>query len=286
MTGLEPALPALHELGRDLLATTKRQRWTTLARPFVALAVFVGLALAGWWVLTPFAVFAVFVAVVTATHDVVHRGLGLSRRATDLWLFVLGALLGASGHSYRMTHLRHHRVFPCSDGADEDPEGAPADMTFWQAVLHGPTFLPKLWWWSMRRADARLRRWLIAEAAVAPSLFVLGLVFWPASVLPSSIGLLGYLVMVINGSWVFPLMTVHLPHRDHGDTPLTATHTVRDPLVSRLFLELTYHLEHHLYPQVPTHNLAALSKRLEPTLRRHGVVPQRLFFRRTRPPTW
>lgn len=270
-------LPTLAALGTDLLTTSRRQRWVTLGRPFIALGTYVAIAILGWWPLAPIAVFGVFVAVVTATHDVVHRGLGLSRRATDGWLFILGALLGASGHSYRASHLQHHRVFPGPD----DPEGDPARMSFWQAILHGPTFLPRLWWWSLKRAGTSTdRTWLVAEAAVPVSALLIGIVFWPNSFLPHSLGLLGYLVMVVNGSWVFPLMTVHLPHRDYGDTPLTQTHTVRDPIVSRVFLELTYHLEHHLYPQVPTHHLTELANRLEPFLADAGVEPQRLFFRR------
>jgi beta-carotene hydroxylase len=44
-------------------------------------------------------------------------------------------------------------------------------------------------------------------------------------------------------------------------------------VIPALFLELTYHLEHHLYPQVPSHNLPELSRRLEPVLRQAGVVP-------------
>lgn len=268
-------LPSLADLGTELTTTTRWQRWLTLSRPFAAIALYVGVAKAGWWPLAPIAVFLVFVAVVTATHDVVHRALGLSRRATDRWLFILGAMLGASGHSYRATHLQHHRVFP---GAD-DPEGEPARMTFWQAVIHGPLFLPKLWVWSFQRSKKIERRWLLAEASVAPIAILVGVAVWPGSIWPGSFGLLAYVVMVLNGSWVFPLLTVHLPHRDYGDTRLTQTHTVRDPIVSRLFLELTYHLEHHLYPQVPTHHLAELGDRLEPFLRDQGVVPQRLFFR-------
>jgi len=272
-----PALPTLLELGPDLTTTTRRQRWVTLGRPFAALGVFVVTVRFGWWPLAPLAVFLVFVAVVTATHDVVHRSLGLSRRATDWWLFVLGGLLGASGHSYRATHLQHHRVFPGPD----DPEGDPARLTFWQSILQGPLFLPKLWWWSFRRARSGAeRRWLVAEALVAPTATIVGVALWPNSIWPHSLGLLGYIVMVWSGSWVFPLLTVHLPHRDYGATALTQTHTVRDPLIPAIFLELTYHLEHHLYPQVPTHHLAALAERLEPALTEAGVVPQRLFFKR------
>jgi hypothetical protein len=55
------------------------------------------------------------------------------------------------------------------------------------------------------------------------------------------------------------------------DTPLTQTRTLRGRVVPAIFLELTYHLEHHLYPQVPSHNLPELARRLDPFLQRAGV---------------
>jgi beta-carotene hydroxylase len=43
-----------------------------------------------------------------------------------------------------------------------------------------------------------------------------------------------------------------------------------------LFLQHTYHLEHHLYPRVPAHNWLELSRRLDPHLDAAGVAVQRL----------
>jgi len=259
----DPALPSLQALGRDLLVTTSRQRRVALARPFVLLALYIGLcALKLYW-LTPIVVFLIFVAIVTVTHDVVHGSLGLDRRGTDIALFVFGAFLLASGHSYRISHLQPHRVFP----GDNDPEGDPARMTFWGAVRHGAVFLPRLWIWAHRRANRADRIWMRAEALWALGFLVVGGLLWnltPAVLL--------YAVLVVTGGWVFPLLTVHLPHRDYGDTPLTQTHTLRGRIIPSLFLELTYHLEHHLYPQVPSHHLRALSDRLEPFFDKAGVV--------------
>ena len=76
--------------------------------------------------------------------------------------------------------------------------------------------------------------------------------------------MLVYAVMAIVGSWVYPLLTVYLPHHDYGDEPLTQTRTLRGRIIPAIFLELTYHLEHHLYPQVPSHHLPELARRLDP----------------------
>ena len=262
-------MPSLEALDRNLLMTTRSQRRLALARPFLGVAAYALAAYAGQWWLTPILVFLVFVSVVTVTHDVVHGSLGLSQRQTDWALFALGAVLLESGHAYRATHLRHHRVFPGPD----DPEGDPARMSLLKTILWGPMFLPRLWLWSYARSrpGGAMRRWLVVEAVWALAVPIAGL--W---LLPRSPAVLVFSALAIVGSWVYPLLTVHLPHRDYGDTPLSQTHTLRGRIIPALFLELTYHLEHHLYPEVPSHNLPALSRRLDPLLRDAGVRPRRV----------
>lgn len=264
----EPPLPSLSFLGEDLSITTSKQRWLALSRPFIGILAYSGAAWAGWWFLTPVLVFLIFVAVVTVTHDVVHGSLGLSHRQTDWALFVLGAVLLESGHAYRLTHTQHHRVFP----GEDDPEGQPSRMTFWQAVCYGPLFLPRLWWWAFQRAGRTQERvWLLLEAVWAFGVLIGGFALWlwmPA--------LLVYATLVIVGSWSYSLLTVHLPHHNYGKTPLLQTSTLRGTIIPTLFLELTYHLEHHLYPQVPSHHLPELSRRLEPLFRQYGVEPVRV----------
>jgi fatty acid desaturase len=257
-------LPSLRELGDDLLVTTPRQRWIALTRPYVGAAVFAAVAWLGWWWLTPIVVFAIFVAVVTVTHDVVHRTLGLTEDETDRWLFLLGLVLLESGHAYRITHRQHHRLFPSPD----DPEGYPADLSFLGAVCYGPVFLIRLWLWSFRRACLRDRVWLALEGVAPVAAVIGGALLWPVT--PA---LLVYAVMAIAGSWVYPLLTVYLPHHGYGDEPLSQTRTLRGRLIPAVFLELTYHLEHHLYPQVPSHHLPELARRLDPHFARAGVRP-------------
>jgi beta-carotene hydroxylase len=259
------ALPAFNDIAADLARPTKREAFVVLVRPFLCTLAYVAFALLGWWPLAPVAVFALFTAIVTSTHDAVHGSLGLSKRATEWWLFALGALVLESGHAYRLTHLRHHKVFPGPD----DPEGEPARLTAWGAVAAGPTFLVRLFVWAWKRNVDRA--WLGAEAAWAIGVALVALAVAPWTLWP-----LCYVVMVLAGSWSYPLLTSHLPHRDYGDSVLTQTHTLRGRIIPALFLELTFHLEHHLYPRVPTHKLNALSRRLEPYFARNGVTPWRV----------
>jgi beta-carotene hydroxylase len=54
---------------------------------------------------------------------------------------------------------------------------------------------------------------------------------------------------------------------------LEQARTMRGTIVPALFMNLTYHLEHHLYPQVPGMNLRRLALRLDPLLAARGLRP-------------
>lgn len=265
---MQLTLPRLAELGPDLVGTSRPRRWLALGRPFVYLAVYGAAAVAGLWPLALVALFLLFAAVISATHDLVHGTLGLTRRGTNWALFVVGELLLVSGHAYRETHQQHHRVFPGPD----DPEGQAARWTPLQAFLRGPLHTPRIWWWAFRRARRRDRRaWLLAEAAVPPAALAAG-----AALLPWTPAVLVYVALVIAGGWLYPIVTVLLPHWRFGETSLTQARTLRGRLVPALLLEQTYHLEHHLYPGVPSHKLPELARRLDPYLGSAGVHPPRV----------
>lgn len=246
-------LPTLSSLGDDLTVTGSGRRLVTLGRPFACAAV--ALAVSGHPALVVVAMVPLFLSVVVAAHDLVHGTLGLSRRAESVLLCLVGLIVLESGHAYRVSHLQHHRRWP---RPGDDPEGDPARMPLWRALAEGPVFLPRLWWWAWRRRPDQ-RPWLALEAAAVPALASAG----PLTGQP---GLTLYAALCVAGSWTYPVATVHLPHR--GDTldPLRATRTLHGRVLPRLLLELSYHLEHHLYPAVPTHRYAELSRRLRPHL--------------------
>jgi beta-carotene hydroxylase len=182
----------------------------------------------------------------------------------------MGALLLQSGHAFRYTHLFHHTH--CLE--HDDLEGAPARMDLWRVLLSGPGYLPTLWRKALREAAPRERRWIAAELGLA--LAIAGtatyLSHWSAAPLV-------YCALVYAGGWAYPLTTAYLPHYKPGATPLAQARTLRGALVPALFMNLTYHLEHHLYPQVPSMNLRRLAIRLDPLLAARGMaVPEPLFF--------
>ncbi len=266
-SNIPPGLPTLAELGHDLLQTTPQQYVITLARPFLCVGLYVVFAALGWWPLAVVAVMLLFITIVQSAHDLAHQVLGLPRWFNETMLCLVGMLVLESGHAYRVTHLQHHRRFP----ADDDPEGDPARMSFWRSITEGPIFLFRLWVWAWQRAPAE-RGWLAVEAGWFVGVVIAGLMLWRQQ--PA---LLIYTLLVILGSWVYPLSTVHLPHNANGKNALFQTYTLRGRIIPALFLELTYHLEHHLYPAVPSHHYQELSRRLEPYFEQEGVEPVQVW---------
>lgn len=266
MTPAVTRLPTLAALGLDLLHTSRRRRVVVLARPGVLAGAALACALSSRPLLVVVLMVPLFLSVVVAAHDLVHGSLGLSAGLTDVLLSVVGLVVLESGHAYRCSHRRHHRQWP--DGVD-DPEGELARMTLLRVLLEGPVFLPRLWWWAWRRHPGQ-RRWLAVEAAGC-------LVLLAGGPLTGSGALTLYALLCVLGSWTYPLLTVHLPHRAGTRDPLLATRTLRGRVLPRLLLELTYHLEHHLYPAVPSHRYAELARRLDPHLSAAGVAPDRVW---------
>jgi len=257
-------LPTLPELGMDLLDTNPWQRAQPLLMPYFWSIAFMAAWQVGLYWLSFLSLVMVFSASSTSTHDVVHGSLGLNRQWTERLLFLLGAPVLESGHAYRLTHIEHHRTFPSHD----DLEGQAAMLPVWRVLLEGPAFLFRLWIWAWRKTSKMpvQRRWLILELLLPMVGLVIGWLSRPVTDAP-----LAYVVCVLISSWFYPLFAVHLPHRHYGETRVSHAWTLRGLIIPRLFLPLAFHLEHHLYPKVPSHNLPKLAKRLEPWLIQHQV---------------
>ena len=132
--------------------------------------------------------------------------------------------------------------------------------------LAGPAHQLNLFVWAWRHASAEERRWMLAEAiGVAGLLGLAGYTRLPAAWL--------YIALVTAGAWLYPLATVWWPHRGTGETPFEHTRLFRGRWVPALFLQHTYHLEHHLYPMVASANWQRLSQRLDPILAERQIKP-------------
>lgn len=260
-------LPRLSELGTDLLSVSRSRRVFLLARPLAMVALYAGLAAAGWWPVAIAVVVALFPVMVAVIHDLLHRSLGLSDRGNRGWLTVMAVLVLQSGHAIQATHLEHHRRFPDS----EDPEAYVARMPLWRALLEGPVYPYRLWQWA-RRHRPGLRARVSVEAAAHTVLGLTSLALLPLTPVPFV-----YAAVMFVGCSLFPAVSVNLLHHLEGDSPLTWTRTVRGIVLPVITLGSGYHLEHHLYPRVPSPNYARLARRLRPELDGRAVHGYRLI---------
>jgi beta-carotene hydroxylase len=262
--------PRLSELGLDLLRLTPAQRILTLLLPFIFAGIYFVGAFYGHWVVAVGAlVYLSFITYGSTSHDLVHRNLGLSPRVNEFFLAVIELISLRSGHAYRLAHLHHHARFPQAD----DLEAAAAKKTLCGALLEGVTFHFRLWFWAVKRTGKGERSLILLEGSLVALLILSSVLAIPLTTVP-----LGYVILMVVGAWITPLVTSYVPHDPNGKNPLEQTRVFRGRVLSIIALEHLYHLEHHLYPAVPHQNWPLLAKRLDPYLKQQGIQPIKLWF--------
>ena len=265
---VDKSLPTLNELGRDLLQVSRLPVYLSLIFPFALTLGFFSFSLIGWWAMALLCpVLLSFFTYASISHDLVHRTLGLPKALNESLLCAIELLALRSGHAYRASHFHHHAKFP----AEDDLEGAAASMSLLQALLDGITLQVRIWRQAVASEANRL--WIRGEGAAILILISLSLLALPWTVLPAI-----YCGLVIAGSWVYPFMTSWVPHDASGTSELTQTRLFRGQVVRYLAIEHLYHLEHHLYPQVPHHRWPDLAERLDPHFQKLGLRPTILWF--------
>lgn len=258
-------LPTIKELGMDLLKLNPLQKAWTLLKPFLFCISYFLCAQYEQWALAVISIVCLlFATFVSTSHDLVHRNLGLSKNTNTFFLSIIETIVLRSGHSFRICHLNHHKQFPGKD----DVEGLAVYMPFYRVLLEGPIYQSRLFIWAWKHAKPNEKNWLLAELLLSLLLIGSSLVLFPFFPI-----LLYYVILVLIGSWVYPLFTVYIPHTAEEKEPVRQTHAFRGVLISTLFFHHNYHLEHHLYPMVPHQNWRKLGKRLDPYLKNLNIIP-------------
>lgn len=262
-------LPSLDELGRDLLHVSTVQKALALTLPYGLFAAYFILAAANiWWAAVLAVVLLSFFTYGSVSHDLVHRNMRLPRWINETCLTTVELLSFRSGHAYRASHLHHHAHFP----DETDIEAAAARLPLSQALFQGLTLQWRLWLWACRRRTPD-KGLILAEGLGVILLLMSSIAALPWTIIPAV-----YAALVIGGSWIFPITTVLIPHNPQGKDPLGQTRLFRGRVLAWLALEHLYHLEHHLYPQVPHQNWPKLAKRLDPYFEAEGIVSFKLLF--------
>jgi fatty acid desaturase len=234
--------------------------------PLVAPLGLFGLLLLGWGLAFAFC----------AMHEAGHRTAFASRALNDSVAWWAGVLSFYNADFYRRYHQWHHRYTHLVGLDPELEDQAPTTRT---AYLLELSAIP---WWMGKirghlaglRGDFSARPYIPADAVPALRRS-LGLQFavYGLLALVSLIGANGFLFWY----WLLPLAVGQPLLRfvllaEHGGCPFVAdglrntrtTHTLA-PL-RRLMWNMPFHAEHHLYPSLPFHALAAAHHDLRPGL--------------------
>src|SRR5438105_3886404 len=237
---------------RDLAATTPSDAVRELLLP---LPWFAGSLILAEYRLYPLALIASFVFFLTGlrvAHGAFHYTLGLPRRATNVVMLVFSLAMLGSMHAVQWNHLRHHRH--CL--AEDDIEAMGARRSAWEALLLGPRFPIRLHRAALSGARPRQRRWIAAE--LGGNLAIGALAFGMLS--PGALSF--HLLAMAAGQCLTAFFAVWTVHRGCSRTgPLART--VRGRFRAAITFSMFFHLEHHLFPQVPTARLHILARRLD-----------------------
>lgn len=259
---------------QDLRSLTRGQIAYNVILPYPFLLLSWWFASQSWYVLACGASYLFFAAAFRQAHDGYHHSLGTGKRTTTGILLLLSVLLITSLHSIRATHMEHHR----NPLGDSDIEGSLAKVSWWQAMLGGVTYRLSIYRQGLRLSSRRNQRNAYLEFGLIALVIATALVL---SVFPIAVPAIAMSAQVL----MYHILTMMLANASvgiiavwgvHHDCDETVARTERNPLVNLLTFNLLYHVEHHLFPAVPSNHLPQLAKRLDaaaPHLTKAHVLP-------------
>jgi fatty acid desaturase len=244
----------------DRLSTVEWKDLLHLSRLDIAYELTISLPwLAGSWIGAAYGQYVIalacsfmfFLTGLRQVHNAYHYALGLSRQLTEWVMFIMSILMLGSMHAIQVNHLRHHRY--CM--AEEDVEAMSARMPGWKAIVIGPFFPLRLHQKAIEVGSPRQRKWIFAEI-IANAVWIL-LVF---SVLDLE-WLRFHVAAMAIGQCLTAFFAVWTVHHDCGAEHVART--IRGRLKATITYNMFFHVEHHIFPRVPTCKLPVLARRID-----------------------
>lgn len=262
-------LPSTEKIKKQLSPLSSIEKWSIVLIPFITISAYFLFAQLQWYPLAFISLcYLSFVTYGSCCHDLVHANFGWSRKTCNVWLSFIEVLLLRSGTTYRITHLNHHRHYP---DYELDPEGRASYFSLARTLLEGPVFHAKLVLWSLKNGNNQDRRWIFIELIFLFSFWTIGI--FTVKTFPA---LIIYQIMVTLGAWIIPLITSYLVHSPHEGESIRQTKLYRGIFFRVVALDHLYHLEHHLYPQIPHCRWTQLAKILNPYFEKAQIVAIRI----------
>lgn len=212
------------------------------------------LAYFGYYIIAlPFSGFY-FLTALRQVHNGFHNSLGTNKFLTWLTLYLNSISMVTSIHAVKFNHIRHHKY--CL--TDEDYEGKSAGMTWYGAILYGPVHMFLIHKVTLQLGNKNYIKNVILE------LFSIALFIFIAFYFQIYFLIYHILVMIV-GEFLMAFFAVWTVHHDTEDSPQFAR-TQRGGWKNKMTFSMFYHLEHHLFPAVPTIKLPELAKRIDEKL--------------------
>lgn len=206
-----------------------------------------------YWLALPFSAFY-FLTALRQVHNGFHNSLGTNKFLTWLTLYLNSISMMTAIHAVKFNHIRHHKY--CL--TEEDYEGKSATMTWYGAILYGPVHMFLIHKVTLQLGNKDYVRNVILELC--------SIVIYATIICYYRIDFLIYhsLVMIF-GEFLMAFFAVWTVHHDTHENPELAR-TQRGNWKNKITFSMFYHLEHHLFPAVPTIKLPELAKRIDASL--------------------
>jgi fatty acid desaturase len=219
---------------------------------------------AGWtvWALRLFALLGAAVAL-NAFYLLSHEGhhhLLFRRQAINHFANLLLCVpLLHSPSAYRVLHELHHRHLGGPGDPDEYRNYTASARLRWalqwvRLTIGTLVYMPLIPIVAWRRASREDRRWIAWEYAAMSAVWLLVFAELPLRVL-----LQVWLIPGVLVGYISAVRALAQHALTDAQDPLLASRSVRsNPIVAFCLLNENYHLEHHLFPEIPSYNLPRL----------------------------
>jgi len=237
---------------RDLVSVNRVEIVFELLLPLIWLAASLVAAGCGQFIPALALSFVFFLTGLRLIHNAFHSVVGIPAFANEAILWIMSLIMLGSMHAIRFNHLRHHKL-ALGPG---DVEGCAAEMPAWRALLFGPWFPVLLHVTAFREGSSSLRRKVTAELCLNAAWLALVFGVWHVEVLRY------HAAAMLTGQCMTAFFAVWTVHH-HCDRTHYLARTLRDHVKNAMTFDMFRHIEHHLFPRVPTCHLPELSRRLD-----------------------
>jgi len=194
--------------------------------------------------------FFFFLAALRQVHNGFHSALGTNKLLTWFTLFSNSIWMMSSIHAVKFNHLRHHK-YCLHEG---DYEGVSARMKWYKAMLYGPVHIFMIHKITWQLGNKEYKRNMLLELAAILLFAVIAFYF--------NIGFLMFHILVmLLAECLSAFFAVWTVHHDIDDEAIARTQ--RKGWKNFVTMNMFYHLEHHLFPAVPTIKLPELARRID-----------------------